>query len=231
MPRKKKKTYSLWPKPTTLQFIQILGVCIHCFFQLQTPHLFQVAMERGILHGWNKVWIKTNFLSINLSKFGTNFLYILPGSLQIMTQLPSFLPSLLPSSLFLSLFLLSSSAPNILTGHLSERDLCWRWGCSPRWLSESSQGLGTSRETLEGGHGQMGTTGQHHKEGGKDGQVAHAGGGPLPWLCSHTEPRQPPAPEGLHFCCSPKGRGISHPFLHPSSFVLHPGWSWVHRDR
>ena len=126
---------------------------------------------------------------------------------------------------FISLFLLSSSAPNILTGCLSERDLCWRWGCSPWWLSESSQGLGTSRETLEGGHGQMGTTGQHHKEGGKDGQVAHAGGGPLSRLCSHTEPKQPLASEGLHFCCSPKGRGISHPFLHPSSFVLHPGQS------
>lgn len=68
---------------------------------------------------------------------------------------------------------------------------------------------GTSRETLEGGPGQMGTTAQQHKEGEKDGQVAHAGGGPLPQLCSRTEPRQPPAP-GLHFCSVPPKEGVFH---------------------
>lgn len=35
-------------------------------------------------------------------------------------------------------------------------------------------------------------------------------GGPLPQLCSHTEPRQPPAPEGLHFCSVPPKEGVFH---------------------
>lgn len=185
--------------------------------------------------------LKKIFLSINLSKFGTNFPYILPGSLPIMTQLPSFLLSLLPSSLFLPLFLPSSSAPNILTGHLNERDLCWRWGCSPRWLSESSQGLGTSRETLAGGHGQMGTTGQHREEGGKLGQVAHAGGGSTtPTVFTHRTQAAPSTRGPSFLLWSPKGRGISHPFFHPgcldSRTVMSPqgpvgSWSGAKRER
>ena len=133
-----------------------------------------------------------------------------------MTQLPSFLLSLLPSSLFLPLLLPSSSAPNILIGHLNERDLCWRWGCSPRWLSESSQGLGTSRETLAGGHGQMGTTGQHREEGGKLGQVAHAGGGVHYSNCVHTQ--NPGSPQHLRAFISalfPQRKGYFTSFLSP----------------
>lgn len=66
-----------------------------------------------------------------------------------------------------------------------------------------------ARETLAGGHGQMGTTGQHREEGGKLGQVAHAGGGPLLQLCSHRT-QAAPAPEGLHFCSVPPKEGVFH---------------------
>ena len=162
-------------------------------------------MERGILHGWNKVWIKKKFLSMNLSKFGTNFPYILPGSLPIMTQLPS-IP---PASFRLSLFLLSSSAPNILTGQLNERDLCWRWGWSPRWLSESSQGPVQVekpwREVLD-------RCGPRHSTVRKEGRMGKwlmLEGAITPTVFMHRT-QAAPAPKGLHFCSVPPKEGVFH---------------------
>lgn len=67
----------------------------------------------------------------------------------------------------------------------------------------------------------MGTTGQHCKEGGKDGQVAHAGGGPLP-DCVHTQnPGSPRHPRAFISAVPPK-EGVFHILsftLHPSSFI------------
>lgn len=56
----------------------------------------------------------------------------------------------------------------------------------------------------------MWTKGQLHKEEEKDGQVVQLEVGPLPQPCSHTEPRQPLAPECLDFCSVPPKEEAFH---------------------